>query len=912
MCDKRRVLIMATTVFFGLLLLIGGVYVFDRKLQNDGAVNWKPDGLKICLLEKPYGVCADQIRFSWQMNSSKNNIFQAKYHIVIASSMKNMKEENYIIDTGWCESGQNTNLTIEGADAALSNNALYYWKVELEDSQGEKSVFSDTQAFTTEIRDEWASTDAIWTENASEYAFLRTNFCVEQDEINRLSKAVLSVTAASTEDTKQYVYNLYLNGTYIGSGPARSTEKIIYDTYDVTEYLGRDNVMGAICYSESEQAFLCQLTLFYEDGSKSIILNSGKDKESWRVLDGNAAYGRNETVISTSYYIAHAENINAQEYPVNWLETDYDDSAWQSPAVSKTLDEDTLYPYSSENMQRYYITPETVIYKGDGHYFVDMGKEIVGGISVDVNCRSGLLGGKEPVEAVFRYGEELNGDGTVKYQMRTGNIYEENWTLNPGRNSYENIGMKTFRYIDIYSENISFTDKNIKGVAIRQPFDKEQSDFKSSSRLLNEIYEMTKYTVEATNQNLYVDSQSRERGAYEGDVLINMLASYAFSDHYSLARFSNEYVCKNRTWPAEYPVYAIMAAYWDYMYTGDTGSLEQYYELLKEKVDHITADDICGLIRNDYDEIGFNRPLVDWPETERDGYAYDEAEYNTVVNAAVCGGFLTMSKIAEALGETEDAEIYALKAEKLKMAMIRWLYVAQEEAFCDGLDCDRKQISHYAQHATAYPLYFQIYDTQEMKESMIRRIQRDGEIKTSVFSSLILLQGLYNGGAGDYATSLLLEENPERQHSWAYMMRHENATITAEAWSTEIKDNMTYSHPWGAAPASLIVQGIFGIKPTEAGFGEFDIKLQCGGLEEAEICLPTNKGEIAVSFHAASDGNIVSVNCRIPSNTEAHLMLPVGEGTDSLAVNGCKTAVQGEEYAELYLQSGVYKIEIAE
>ena len=50
--------------------------------------------------------------------------------------------------------------------------------------------------------------------------------------------------------------------------------------------------------------------------------------------------------------------------------------------------------------------------------------------------------------------EELNKDGSVRYQMRTGNVYEEIWNVKGNTEKWESFGIKAFRYIEIYSEDI--------------------------------------------------------------------------------------------------------------------------------------------------------------------------------------------------------------------------------------------------------------------------------------------------------------------------------------------------------------------------------------------------------------------------------------------------------------------------
>lgn len=408
-----------------------------------------------------------------------------------------------------------------------------------------------------------------------------------------------------------------------------------------------------------------------------------------------------------------------------------------------------------------------------------------------------------------------------------------------------------------------------------------------------------------------MDSQSRERGAYEGDAWINMMASYAFEDSYTLARVSNEYLYVERTWPAEYPMYGVMSAWQDYMYTGNIDSLRENYKLLRQNMESFQIDESYGLIKNDYGEDGFNRPLVDWPENERDGYAYDEAVYNTVVNAVACVAYKNLAQIAEALGDMLHYTEYVNISNTIKNSMIQHLYNEEMGKFSDGLTDDGQRVEHYTQHATTYALYAGIYVDSSMQNQIVESLKEDNQIKMSVFGAYFLLQGLYDNEAGDYATQLLLSQE-DNDHTWAYMLKKNDATITTEAWSPQVKDNMTYSHAWGASPACFIVNGIFGIKPIKQGFEEFQIKIQPGKLENAEIKVPTIKGSIEVAYELKQNKMLAKIRIVVPSNTTAYVMLPVDriEEADLLWAADLQIKEVTEKYYCISLTAGEYEIQL--
>ena len=197
-----------------------------------------------------------------------------------------------------------------------------------------------------------------------------------------------------------------------------------------------------------------------------------------------------------------------------------------------------------------------------------------------------------------------------------------------------------------------------------------------------------------------------------------------------------------------------------------------------------------------------------------------------------------------------------------------------------------------------------------MRDCMIGSIKQTETIKMSVFGSYFLLDGLYKNNAGAYATDLLLSDKDS--HTWSYMINNNKATITAEAWSTQIKENMTYSHPWGASPAALITQGIFGIIPTQPGFDEFQVKLQPGKIKKAAIDVPTNKGEIHVSYSMDKNDQFKRIEIIVPANTNAIVSIPVENiGNKDILLDGrAEKFKEKDNFVYKTLNSGTHVIEL--
>ncbi len=816
----------------------------------------KPENLKVNLRAENTAVpCRDPL-FSWALVSDLPLIRQAEYRIVVRQAA----EANCAADTGFLKSSRSAGVGIGCWEKRLLPDTLYFWNVILRDPLGEESA-SDAAAFITESAFMKAPA-GIWHPARPDFCLLRAPFRVPDLPDRKIYKILANVTACSPEPSRQYVYNLYVNGKFASLGPARYGKDardrtiVYYNAIDITGFTeAGENLVSAVNDTRAEKAFFCEIRAYYEDGTSVSLLNTAQP-QYWQAADAEAVF-RPSASIGTGYYYAPAENLDAEA--VSAL-------CWE-PAAPACLPEGYLVqPYPAESVKRYEI-PAREIRAADGGtgMLLDFGKEFIGGVGLEIDA-------PEAAEITVRCGEELE-NGAVKYQMRTGNCYAETWRLRKGKNRLENSGMKTIRYVEF--GGLPAAPLRVWGTAIRQEFDETASRFESSSPFLNRLYDFMKDTIKATNQDLFVDSQSRERGAYEGDVLINMLSAYAFEARYALARFSVRYLNTHRTWPAEYALVSILAAWEDYLYTGDASLLRSDYAILQGKLFAEEFADFGGLYgRGILQEGNTNAVLVDWPHTERDGYAYDAAEYNTVLNCMVYKALCCLAEIARVLEKPEDAAQYCLRAAQIKASLITLLYDAQTGAFCDGLRADHTPVRHFSQHATAFALYCGVYEGDAMRDALTAFLKTQGEIRMSVYGAFYLLEGLYAAGAGDYATELMLrEDTAEGARTWAYMLAS-GATITTEAWNTANKPNMTFSHPWGSAPASQIVRGLFGIRPLEAGFARFRVRICPGPVRDASITVPTVKGPIRVSFWK-KDGNPAGWEAEItvPPNTEAEVWM---------------------------------------
>lgn len=147
----------------------------------------------------------------------------------------------------------------------------------------------------------------------------------------------LKASAAKLHITANDRYILYVNGKYVGRGPARSDCRWkSYDTYDLAASMGRGRNCIAIlayhygchnAYTRDDRAgFFAQLEVFLPDGSQQVI---GTD-ETWRVQE---ARGWRRDVKTINRNVGVSEVYDARAEPVGWAGSGFDDSRWQLATV---------------------------------------------------------------------------------------------------------------------------------------------------------------------------------------------------------------------------------------------------------------------------------------------------------------------------------------------------------------------------------------------------------------------------------------------------------------------------------------------------------------------------------------------------------------------------------------------------
>ncbi len=574
------------------------------------------------------------------------------------------------------------------------------------------------------------------------------------------------------------------------------------------------------------------------------------------------------------------------------------------------------YTIATRPLQQTEAAPVRTRLTEDGARFVDFGKAAFGTLVVP------LTNAMRPGRLVVHLGEQATPEGRVERSppgsIRYRRIEQETRRdeararivipPDPRNTGPAAIRMPPgigevlpFRYAEI-EDGKDLDPAAVRQVRVHYPFDDGAASFRSDNDVLNAVWELCKYSIKATSFcGVYVDGD-RERIPYEGDAYINQLAHYGVDREYALARYTHEYLLQHPTWPTEWHLHSVMMAWADFMYTGETVSLREFYEDLRVKtlVDLARED---GLISTESERCtrAFEerlhlhgdasifrhglRDLVDWPPGsladggtgERDGH--EMRPVNTVVNAFHAHALALMSRIARVLGRTEDQAFFAERAALVKASIDRRLFDPSQGRYIDG-----EGARHASLHSNLFMLAFGLAPG-ERRDAVVRFVESRG-MACSVYGAQHLLDALYRNGRDRYALELMTARH---DRSWGNMIRC-GTTITAEAWDLRYKKNLDWNHAWGAAPANIIPRFVLGVRPLEPGFRKVLVHPQPGGLQEIAGTVPSPHGPIAVSLATGASGKRRLV-VDIPGDITARIGLrPSEEETGDVTVDGKRHA----------------------
>jgi hypothetical protein len=420
-----------------------------------------------------------------------------------------------------------------------------------------------------------------------------------------------------------------------------------------------------------------------------------------------------------------------------------------------------------------------------------------------------------------------------------------------------------FRYAEIDGlPSTAAKEVTLHQLFVHAPFDDSASDFQSSDETLNAVWKLCKHTMKMTTAfGVYIDGE-RERIPYEADAYINLLSHYACDLDPRVARATFAHLMANPTWPTEWSLHMPMIAAADYMATGDPILARENYDALKKK-----------LLSEKAREDGPLRvsAVVDWPDTERDGYNNGVVDpqnkkqvgpmINTVANAFYYHALTRMALLARALDKPQDAAHFDDTAKQVYDSFNRVFFDQERHIYIDG-----EGSSHASLHANMFPLAFGLVPPDRV-EKVADFVQSRG-MACSVYGAQYLLEALFNANRDQAALDLLTSHS---LRSWFHMI-DSGSTTTWEAWDVQFKKNLTWNHAWGSAPANILSRYVLGVRPASPGHKQILIAPHVGDIKHVQGKVPTPQGPVVVRVENTAAAFRVALD--VPSGTRASATIP--------------------------------------
>lgn len=583
-------------------------------------------------------------------------------------------------------------------------------------------------------------------------------------------------------------YKLYINGVFVSQGPAPAyPSRYPYQELDVSAHLRiGENVLAVHTYYQGiinrvwvsgdyRQGLLCDLVVDDE-----LLI---KSDESF-LTHKHTAYSPLKLVGLRTQFM---ERYDSSSREIGFQLLDFDDSQWENARYRKYVDYQ-LERQRAKELEFETLTPVSVERMGKV-LRVDFGKNYVGYLQAKAKGVQGEL-------IKVRSGQELNEDGTVRYNMRCNCCYEEEWLLSGGNDELNQFDYKPLRFVEFECENEAEI-KDVLFVARHYPFQLKATlrpEYNDNENL-RKIWELCIHTQKYGVQEVIQDCPDREKGFYLGDGCYTALTHYILSGDDSMARkliddaFDSSFIstglvtcmdCSFVQKIAEYPLILIEYLLWFYRISGDKEYLLENYKKAKSVMEYYRAQyEKDGLVI-----VPDRWSVVEWPANMRDGYAVDlregkeNWEAHVAINAYYIRAVHCMNVIAKIVGEEKYRDEASLIA-----AFENAFYDREKHIFYDSAES-----KHVSLIGNVFPYAFSLSPDAQFKKNFLELLHEKGYAQTSFFTSFPLLCGFVREGEWSELKQMLNDPN-----TWRRML-NEGATTTFEGWGKDLKKNASLFH----------------------------------------------------------------------------------------------------------------------
>ncbi|WP_417444152.1 family 78 glycoside hydrolase catalytic domain [Joostella sp.] len=878
--------------------------------------------------KNPLGFYNPEPTFSWKLPVSENIKKQSAYQVVVASRKDNLPNQGDLWDSG--KQDTDTSNWIKYQGKALESRQKVYWQVRFWNQDGKVSQWSEVNSFelgllnNSDWKAQWigldTAKDSIKGKGGTlihKPQYLRKKFKLSNDVVS----ARLYITAKG-------VFDVSINGQDVSDDvmpPGFTTydKRIETITYDVTNLIEPEETTigielasgwhsGRLLWGNTpwnntvSPKVLCQLEMIMEDGSRKFIVTD----KSWKAMT-------NGPLQFSEIYDGEIYNANL-EMP-NWATNSFNDSAWKVVQVENLEEKVNLEPKRHNTVKdKIKLSPKEIIKREETLIF-DLEQNMVGVPLVNVPMKKGDT-------LKIRFAEMLAPDGsfyTKNYRSARSTDYYI--ASKDGVVSYmPKFTFHGFRYVELSGfDSTQEPRKNwVTGIVQYSDFD-DNGTFVSSHDKLNQLQSNIVWGLRGNFFDIPTDCPQRdERLGWTGDAQVFGPTSMFNADVYKFwaswmqsvreAQLENGAIpwtvpdaTKNKIASSGWGDVCVIIPWEIYRRTGDSGFLEDNYEMMKRWVAHHKQ------MSENY--ISNMMSFSDWlqPFSKNDNTRGDTSR-NLIGTAFFARSAKLTALSAEVIGKMGEAKKY------------EQLYKDVAKAFENEYFDETGKVKNVTETQTSYllALAFDLINDEikpNAQKHLLEKIhEADDHLRTGFLGTPLLSKVLDEMGEIDLMYKLLFNET---YPSWFYSI-NQGATTIWERWNSYSKEegfnpqNMnSLNHYAYGAIGQWMYERIAGIAPLEAGYKVIKIAPQPHQpLTSASAKLNTPYGEVSSAWEIKNDNFILEVV--IPPNTSGNVIIPANS-SKGLVLNGqvfkdsskVKLVNTTSSSFEIHVEAGTYKFE---
>jgi alpha-L-rhamnosidase len=717
-------------------------------------------------------------------------------------------------------------------------------------------------------------------------------------------QAHLAITASSH-------YELFVNGVYIGRGPARcAPHHQSFDRLDVTHALRKGlNVLavrvhyqreGVSFYNPSRAGLLVQV-----DGLPETI----QSDTTWRVSPDQS--WQDESPSMARFHLEVCDRVDLRQQARRWREIGFDDSRWRPASV---LSREIGWPSPQRNERPTHLIPpwtrlherdipylrEAVIPAGAPVQITSMRAPGVGSDWIDAPAipripisRAAGVGGRIAANVsgqcrvlVYDLGEVRNGRARLDVEAPPGTVvdvmaapylkdgallspivaslYVDRVVLSGRREQWEAFYWKPTRWLAVVFRHLT-GPAILHGVGLVQseyPFEQKGQFQAAEAPGLEALWKAAAKTIKVCTTDAYTDNY-RERRQYAQTAFYACLGNYALFGDMALQRRYLVQIAQEQLANGMMPAYAPRHGN-DFMVILDSNcfwikGLHQYFlysgdaKTVRQLLP--AASKLLGLLNSYTNALGMmdSSPYPYW----LDHAVNDRRGANLCMNGHYLGA---LEGFAQVLGwlQEPDAEVFRTRADRLRQSLRTHLWDPEQKLFADAL-VQGKRSNLFSEHANAMALAMDVATPKQAQAIARQLMQKDAQdfIRRESGLSMVTPAMSYYLHAGLARHGYVSESFDILQTRFSRMLGPEtNGTLWEEWWLDGTgrtgrlikRQTRSDAQTESAFPPALLTEFALGIRPTQPGLREVLLFRSKSGLSQVEGSIPSPEGTLTVKW----------------------------------------------------------------